>query len=132
MDVLKYMVYEAAEEVNEEWIAFKEPSEFLDEVIISIYKEGAAPPEVMEEINQGEVPEEVRGAQMAIVQERQRQAQYQEQKHLSQVKSEAIRNMGSVSHGGEDDEEEEMDALNTKKRDRRTIEDYEREKRKKR
>jgi hypothetical protein len=132
MDVLKYMVYEAAEEVNEEWIAFKEPSEFLDEVIISIYKEGQAPPEVLEEINQGELPEEVRGAQQAIVQERQRQAQYQEQKHLSKVKSEAIRNMGGMANGGEDDEEEEMEALNSKKRDRRTIEDYEREKRKKR
>jgi hypothetical protein len=123
MDVLKYMVYEAAEEVNEEWIAFKEPSEFLDEVVINIYKEGAAPPEVMEEINKGEVPDEVRGQQMAIQQERQRQVAYQEQKQKSQVESEALRNMG------EDDEEDELEALNTKKRDRRTIEDYEREKR---
>jgi hypothetical protein len=126
MDVLKYMVYEAAEEVNEEWIAFKEPSEFLDEVIINIYKEGAAPPEVMEEINKGEVPDEVRGQQMAIQQERQKQAAAQESRHLSQVKSEAIRNMRAT--GEEDDEEDELEALNTKKRDRRTIEDYHREK----
>ncbi len=52
MDVLKYVVYEAVEEVGEsdKWIAFKEPSEFLDEVNIAVYKEGCAPPEVLEEI----------------------------------------------------------------------------------
>lgn len=38
MEVLKYIVYEQAEEINEEWIAHKEPSEFMDEVTIAIYK----------------------------------------------------------------------------------------------
>ena len=41
-------------EVNDAWIAHKEPSEFIDQVTICIYKEGAAPPEVLEEVNQGE------------------------------------------------------------------------------
>lgn len=52
MDILKYVVYEAVEEVgeNDKWIAYKEPSEFLDEVTIAVYKEGCAPPEVLEEI----------------------------------------------------------------------------------
>lgn len=36
MEVLKYIVYEQAEEVNEEWIAHKEPSEFMDEVTVAI------------------------------------------------------------------------------------------------
>lgn len=53
MEILKYMVYEAAEEVNEEWVTYKEPSEFMDEVVIAVYKEGAAPPDVLEEINKG-------------------------------------------------------------------------------
>jgi hypothetical protein len=126
MEVLKYMVYEAAEEVNEEWIAFKEPSEFLDEVIISIYKEGAAPPEVMEEINKGELPDEIRGQQQAAMQERQRQVAYQEQKQKSRLESEAIR---SLRANDDDDEGDELEALNTNKRDRRSIADYEKEKR---
>jgi hypothetical protein len=126
MEVLKYMVYEAAEEVNEEWIAFKEPSEFLDEVIISIYKEGAAPPEVMEEINKGELPDEIRGQQQAAMQERQRQVAYQEQKQKSKLESEAIR---SLRANDDEDEGDELEALNTNKRDRRSIADYEKEKR---
>ena len=54
-------------------MAIKEPSEFMDEFVIAVYKEGAAPPEVLEELNKGELPDEVRGQQQAIQQERQRQ-----------------------------------------------------------
>jgi hypothetical protein len=121
MELLKYMVYEAAEEVNEEWIAHREPTGFMDEATFVIYKEGAAPPEVLEEINQGELPEEVRGQQRAIQEERSRQRQQAESKHKSALESQAHRQL--------DDEEEALAALNTNKRDRRTIEDYERERR---
>lgn len=125
MEVLKYMVYEAAEEVNEEWISYKEPSEFLDEVVIKIYKEGAAPPEVLEEMQKGELPDEVRGQQRAIQEERQRQAAAQDQRHKSKMESETLKNMRAE----DDDEEDDLEALNTVKRDRRTIADYEKEKR---
>jgi hypothetical protein len=125
MDVLKYMVYEAAEEVNEEWIAFKEPSEFVDEVVFVIYKEGAAPPEVVEEMSKGELPDEVRGQQRAIQEDRQRAAAAHEQRHKSQMESQAM----SMMRAEDDDEEDDLEALNTVKRDRRTIADYEREKR---
>jgi hypothetical protein len=39
---------------------------FMDDVVILVYKEGAAPDDVLEELNQGELPEEVRGQQRAI------------------------------------------------------------------
>ena len=38
MDVLKYIVYEQTEEIGEDnWIAAKEASDYMDEVIISVY-----------------------------------------------------------------------------------------------
>jgi len=122
MEILKYLVYEAAEEVNEEWIAHKEPSEFMDEVVISVYKEGAAPLEVIEEMNKGELPDEIRGQQRALATERQRQVQIAESRNQERMMQQAHREIF-------DEDEEAVEALNTKKRDRRTIEDYEREKR---
>lgn len=122
MEILKYMVYEAAEEVNEEWVAYKEPSEFMDEATIAVYKEGAAPLEVLEEINKGELPEEVRGQQRAIEQERQRQVNQAESRHKQKLEQDAHRYEA---------QEDDMAVLNVNKRDRRSIEDYEREKGKK-
>ena len=121
MEVLKYMVYEAAEEVNDEWIAHREPSEFMDEVTIAVYKEGAAPEEVLEEVNKGELPDEVRGQQRAIQEERSRQVYKVESRTSQIVEADAHRQM-------DDDDEEDLAVLNTSKRDRRTIEDYEKEK----
>jgi hypothetical protein len=119
MELLKYIVYEAADEVNDAWVAMKEPSEFLDDVWVAVYKEGAVPLDVLEELNQGELPMEVRAAQKHVQEQHRRAAAAQQQ--------------GMQAHyGGPDDEEaeeevEELAALNTKKRDRRTIEDYEKE-----
>lgn len=122
MDVLKYMVYEAAEETNEEWIAFKEPSEFMDECFITIYKEGAAPPAVLDEVNKAELPDEVRGQERALAQERQRQLERQRLQQQRMTMEQAHKRHVS-------EEADELEILNTQKRDRRTIEDYEREKR---
>jgi hypothetical protein len=119
MEVLKYIVYEAAEEVNEEWIAHKEPSEFVDEVVIVIYKEGEAPPEVIEDINKAELPEEVLGQQRALAQQQQRMQASKATKELKQKQKLAMsqqqQQQGSNDH--------EFAVLNTKKRDRRTIEE---------
>lgn len=122
MEILKYMVYEAAEEVNEEWIAHKEPSEFMDEIVVAVYKEGAAPLEVLEDINKGEMTEEMRAQQLALQGERMRQMSAVERKRAVEMESSA-----HLQYAAEEDTEE-VAALNTKKRDRRTIEDYEREK----
>ena len=123
MEVLKYMVYEAAEEVNEEWIAHKEPSEFMDEITIVVYKEGCAPPEVLEEINKGELPDEVRAQQRNVQVERARQLSAAERKREVALESGA-----HAAFANED--ADDVEALNTKKRDRRTVADYEREKKK--
>ena len=113
MDVLKYIVYEQAEEVNEEWVGVKEPSEFMDDIVISVYKE--APPEVLEEVNKAELPDEVRGQQRAIQEARQRAIAKQEA-------TEERRRMALATA-----EDEELATLNVKKRDRRTIEEIQRE-----
>lgn len=117
MDILKYIVFEAAEEVNEEWVAHKEPSEFMDDILITIYKEGAAPDDVLEDMNHAELPDEIRGQQRAI---------QEQQQQRSQKKSKTD---GPVM--AFDEEYDDLEALNTKKRDRRSVEDYEREKRSK-
>ena len=125
MEVLKYIVYEQAEEVNEEWIAHKEPSEFMDEVVIAIYKEGEAPEEVLEEMNKGELPDEVRGQQRAIQEQLQKAEQIKAQKiRMEQMK---LAMQLKTQQQEEEEEDEDFAALNTQKRDRRTIEDYERE-----
>jgi hypothetical protein len=123
MDILKYIVYEAAEEINEEWVAYKEPSEFMDEIIIIIYKEGAAPDHVLDDMHQAELPDEIRGQQRAIQEQRAKAMQQAELKHKQQLDQQILANNG----GGDFDDDFEV--LNTKKRDRRTIEDYERGKR---
>jgi hypothetical protein len=132
MEVLKYMVYEAAEEVNEEWVVHKEPSEFVDEATFSVYKEGAAPPEVIEEINRAELPEEMKAQQRAIAAERQRLADQANHQHLQQVTLRASQRPDGGGHGPDHedhDDDDQLEALNQQKRDRRTIEDYERQKR---
>ena len=114
MEILKYMVYEQAEEVNEAWIAYKEPSEFMDEVTIAVYKEGEAPPEVLEEINKGELPDGVRGQERALQQERQKQADMKEQKRKQELQRKALKERA-------EEDGDETEALNQNKRDRRTI-----------
>ena len=166
------MVYEAAEEANEEWVAIKESSEFIDEYTIVIYKEGFAPQDVLDELNQGELPMEIIGQQRAIAEERKRQ-QIQQEKNDKMKKEQQIHeqqkkknkkkqqqqqqnnriqpeqqhsndqfndifvssNMDLHPNDNEEDEDEEDEddiaVLNTKKRDRRTMEDYQRDKQRK-
>jgi len=117
MEVLKYIVYEGAEEVNEEWIAHKEPSEFMDEVVISVYKEGEAPPDVLEDINKAELPDEVLGQQRALQQQQQRLNASRDNRDIQEKQRLAL-----AQESGED-----FALLNTNKRDRRTIEEIQAE-----
>jgi hypothetical protein len=124
MEVLKYIVYEQAEEVNEEWIAHREPSEFMDEATIVIYKDPEeAPEEVLEELNRAELPEEMK-AQQKMIAEQRRQQEAKALKQQEQIKKEALKNMAS-GIGGEEDAD--LAALNMQKRDRRTIEEIQRD-----
>ena len=128
MEVLKYMVMEAAEDVNEEWITYKEPSEFMDEATIAVYKEGCAPPEVLEEVNKAELPDEVIQQQKHAEQNRQRQMAAENRKYEKALESGAHATLGEEADN--DNAESGIDALGTNKRDRRTLEDYERERKK--
>lgn len=119
MEILKYMVYESVEEVNEDWIAHKEPSEFMDEATIAVYKEGEAPAEVLEEVNKGELPDEIRGQQRAMQAEQQKQAEMKE-KSMAQKKARQ-----ALAERAADDDDTEV--LNQNKRDRRTVAEYQEE-----
>jgi hypothetical protein len=121
MEVLKYIVYEQAEEVNDEWIAHKEPSEFMDEIMIAIYKDPEeAPPEVLEELNKAEIPEEQK-AQQKMVEAQRRQQEMKALRAQEQLQREALKQSMAGDSGGDD-----LAVLNTQKRDRRTLEDYQR------
>mmetsp|Transcript_3878 Transcript_3878/g.10983 ORF Transcript_3878/g.10983 Transcript_3878/m.10983 type:complete len:426 (+) Transcript_3878:168-1445(+) len=119
IDVLKYVVYEQAEEVGEDkWVAAREPSEFMDECIVAVYKEGHAPEDVLEDLNKGELPDEILQQQRAM-----RQALVKEVTR-KETKADAQRHKETMGSGAPDDE---AWTLNTQKRDRRTIEEIQKE-----
>jgi hypothetical protein len=132
MEVLKYIVYEQAEEVNEEWIAHKEPSEFMDEVTVAIYKDAeSAPPEVLEEMNQAEIPEEMK-AQQNRAEQKMRQQEANALRIQEALQRQALRKMatggddqGGAGAGG-------LSVLNTAKRDLRSIEEIQQDSAKRR
>ena len=116
MEVLKYIVYEQVEEIGEDqWVAAKEASEFMDEATIAIYKAGHAPEEILEELNKGEIPDEARRQQRAI-----RDALNKEEKRKAKIVEEL-----NVKKAVE--ESNEIKRLNFVKRDRRTIEEIQRD-----
>jgi hypothetical protein len=109
MDVFRFAVYEQVEEVGmDRWVAAKEPSEFMDECVITVYKEGHCPEEVLMEMNKGELPDEIKG----------------QARHTVESQSKAI-----LRKGKKMDEQmvknsivDNVVVLNTNKRDRRTLE----------
>ncbi len=110
MDVLKFVVHESVEEIGmDRWIAAKEPGGFMDEVTINIYKEGHCPPEVLEELNKGELPDEVKGQARYFAEAQSKKVQ---QKDKRQTEELAKKNKM----------ENNVTVLNTNKRDRRTLE----------
>lgn len=110
MDVLKYVVYEQVEEVGEDkWIAAKEPGAFLDECTIAVYKEGHCPPEILEDINRGEIPDEIKGQQRHLA-----EAQSKMSQKKDRLKTEEMLKQNKM--------EDNVTVLNTNKRDRRTME----------
>jgi hypothetical protein len=117
MDVLKYIVYEQVEEIGQDvWIATKEASEFMDEANIAIYKSAdVAPPEVLEDFNKGDLPDEVRQQQRFM-----RESMAKEEKKRAKLKDEE--NLRKATTGDTDG----IATLNMKKRDRRTIEEIQR------
>ena len=110
LKVLEFVVNEAVEEINEEWTPYKEPGEFMDEANIVVYKAGCCPPEVMEDLNRGEIPDEVKQEQRAMREARERE----EKKKLRMLEEKNQKN--ASKHVG-------ISMLNMAKRDRRSIEE---------
>jgi len=127
MEVLKYIVYEQAEEVNDEWIAQKEPGEFTDEITVAIYKDAdSAPAEVLEQINQAEIPAEMR-AQQILAAQKQRKQEADALRIQEILQRQALRKMAAGGGGQEGEGTAELSVLNTEKRDLRTIEEIQKE-----
>jgi hypothetical protein len=111
MDVFKYVVYEQVEELGmDRWVAAKEPTDFVDEAIIAVYKEGHVPADVLEDLNKADVPDEVKGLSRHIADTQSKTAQRKDKRN-----SEVIMRQNAC---GEDN----VVVLNTNKRDRRTLE----------
>mmetsp|Transcript_22342 Transcript_22342/g.36751 ORF Transcript_22342/g.36751 Transcript_22342/m.36751 type:complete len:430 (-) Transcript_22342:11-1300(-) len=111
MDVFKYVVYEQVEEVGmDKWVAAKEPTDFIDEIVIAVYKEGHAPADVLEDLNKADLPAELKGLSRHMADTQSKIAQRKDKRS-----SEVIMKQNIV---GEDN----VVVLNTNKRDRRTLE----------
>lgn len=81
---------------------------------VSVYKEGHCPPDVLEDMNRGDLPDEVKGAAKFAVESQSRAVERRgREEALRKVKG-AIAGEGNVT------------VLNTSKRDRRTIEQIQR------
>lgn len=111
MDVFRFSVYEQVEEVGmDRWVAAKEPSEFMDECVIVVYKEGHCPKDVLEDMNRGELPDEVRGHARHIVESQSRAIQRKGKKLDERI----VKDTTTTA--------EDVVVLNTNKRDRLTLE----------
>jgi hypothetical protein len=119
MDVLRFAIYEQVEEVGEDtWIAVKEPTDFIDECIIVVYKAGYCPPEILMEMNKGELPTEIRGAVQYMAQA-ETKAMERKGKKLQEA---VLKNSGKMKDQQQQQFDDNVVILNTNKRDRRTLE----------
>jgi hypothetical protein len=111
MDVFKYVVYEQVEELGQDkWIAAKEPTDFIDEAVIAVYKEGHAPADVVEDLNKADLPAELKGLSRHMAETQSKTAQRKDKRSNEVIMKQNI--MG----------EDNVVVLNTNKRDRRTLE----------
>ena len=115
MDILKFIIHEQVEEVDDRWIAVREPSEFVDEASFAVYKEGHCPEEILQEYNKGDLPDEIKGQQRAMSDA----SAKAEQKKLQKVQRSNERSAHTTNINI-------TTALNQNKRDRRTIEEIQR------
>ena len=125
MDVLKFIVNEQVDEIGmDEWTCMKEASEFSDEAQFVVYKAGHVPEVVLEDLNRGEIPDEVKQQQRAMQEARVRE----EKKRLKQLEEENLKKMNtSTTMNSTNGENHKMETLNLKKRDRRTIEEIQKD-----
>ena len=119
LKVLEFVVNEAVEDINEEkneeWTPYKEPGEFMDEANIIVYKTGHVPAEVMEDLNRGEIPDEMKQQQRAMREAMERE----ENKKLKTLQRQNLKKAAG-EHAG-------ISMLGTNRRDRRSIEEIQKD-----
>ena len=119
LKVLEFVVNEAVEDINEdineEWTPYKEPGEFMDEANIIVYKTGHVPAEVMEDLNRGEIPDEMKQQQRAMREAMERE----ENKKLKTLQRHNLKKAAG-EHAG-------ISMLGTNRRDRRSIEEIQKD-----
>mmetsp|Transcript_33078 Transcript_33078/g.76224 ORF Transcript_33078/g.76224 Transcript_33078/m.76224 type:complete len:422 (-) Transcript_33078:322-1587(-) len=119
VEVLTFILNECVDEVGmDKWVAHKVRSEFVDDTVITVYKEGYAPPEILEDMNRGDLPNELLAEQRAK----------QETAAREQSRKVAAANVQLEAETSRATNNTKFSTLNVNKRDRRTLEDLQKEK----
>jgi len=121
MEVVKFLVSEQVDEIGEEegWVSMREPGEFADEAVFAVYKKGAVPVDIMEDMMKGDMPDEAKNEARAQQEAKTRENERKARKEANSNLRAAMRNQ---AHAGE-----HTKSLNHSKRDRRSIEDIQRD-----
>merc|ERR1740124_914173 len=99
--------------------AAREPGEFADEAVFAVYKKGAVPVDIMEDMMKGDMPDEAKNEARAQQEAKTRENERKARKEANSNLRAAMRNQ---AHAGE-----HTKSLNHSKRDRRSIEDIQRD-----
>jgi len=111
-------VYELVDEIGgDKFVAYRETSEYADELDVVVYRsEKETPPEILELMNQGDLPEEVKAANRHKQSLSRQAAESRDNKKRLEMEKKTMENM-------QQGVDKEARNLNGKKRDRRTIEE---------
>ncbi|GMH61738.1 hypothetical protein TrVE_jg13086 [Triparma verrucosa] len=123
LSVLKYILFSIGEDVSEDIVVSRDVSEFEDEIVVTFWREeGVVPVEVLEGMNGGEVPEEVKMEAKIKAQNHMKNSQALLNKSRAAFEMSALKNVETVRREVK---------LGGKKRDRRTLEEIQMDMKKK-
>eukprot|EP00519_Triparma_laevis_P012168 CAMPEP_0182505106 /NCGR_PEP_ID=MMETSP1321-20130603/18494_1 /TAXON_ID=91990 /ORGANISM="Bolidomonas sp., Strain RCC1657" /LENGTH=176 /DNA_ID=CAMNT_0024710581 /DNA_START=628 /DNA_END=1155 /DNA_ORIENTATION=- len=115
LSVLKYVLFSIGDDVSEDIVVSRDVSEFEDEIRVTFWREeGVVPVEVLEGMNGGEVPEEVKMEAKIKAQNHMKNSQASLNKSRAAFEMSALKNVETVRREVK---------LGGKKRDRRTLEE---------
>jgi len=120
LKLLEYIVYDIVEEIDKLWVAVKEKDDnfFVDESTIVVYKSGYIPAYVLDDNGIGELPDDV------IRMKRVARIEFETgQRRILKIEQERITRELHKSKK----RKEKVSMLNIKKKDRRTIEEIQRD-----
>jgi hypothetical protein len=127
--LLKYILYETADTVSsEQFIAYRETSEFADELDVVVYRNKEVTPlEVLELMGQGDLPEEVKAVIRHKTSQRKAQGSAREKSKMKEFEKGVVERGLAMEEGAGGGAGVAVEGLNGKKRDRRTIEEIQKE-----